>query len=255
MSAPEPARLSETSIPPDTTKPLSEISRLIGVFTNPKQAFADIVQRPQWYVPVILSVLVGLCLIILFAQHVGFDHLIQQSLDQNPRTQSMSAEQRNQAFQMGMSIGRTMAYVSAIAAPPIAVLVIAGVILLITNTMFGAQIRYGQMTAITAYAMLPNLIAALLAIVVMFLRSPEDFDLRNPLAFNLGAALNPDSTPKWLLALGTSLDVFSFWIMALLATGIIVAARKFSWGKAFTAVLIPWVVFLLIKVGWAAIFD
>ena len=255
MSSPEQATIPDPEAPQTTVRPLSEIGRIVGVFASPKQAFQDIVQRPRWYVPVILLVLASLCLITLYAQHVGFARLIQESLDQNPRTQSMTPEQRNQAFQMGMTFGKTMAYVSAIAAPPISILVIAGVLMLITNTMLGSQISYGQMSAIAAYSLLTGLVSIALSIAVMFLRSPEDFDLRNPLAFNLGAAFSPDSTSKWLLSLASSLDLFSFWTMALLATGITVASRKLSWSKAFVAVLVPWAVLVLVKASWAAIFS
>jgi len=239
----------------DSPKPLSEIGRIAGVFASPKPAFADIAARPHFYVPIILVCIASLCLIFLFSQHVGFDRLIQQSLDQNPRTQNMPPEQRERAMQMGMSIGRTMAYVTAVAAPPISVLVIAAVLLFIANSMLGSELRYGQMAAITAYAMLTSLVSVALSIVVMFVRSPEDFDLRNPLAFNVGAFLNADTTPKWLLSLATSIDLFSFWTMALIAIGIVVASRKVSFSKALVAVIIPWAIYVVLKSAGAGIFG
>jgi hypothetical protein len=239
----------------DAPKPLSEFSRLIGVFASPKPAFTDIVARPHFYVPVILVCIASLCLIFCYSQRVGFDRLIQQSLDQNPRTQSMTGEQREQAMKMGLSIGRTMGYVSAVAAPPISVLVIAAVLMFIANSMLGSQLRYGQMAAITAYSMLTGVVSAALAIVVMFVRSPDEFDLRNPLAFNVGAFLNADTTPKWLLSFATSLDLFSFWTMSLIAIGIVVASRKVSFSKALMAVVIPWAIYVVLKSAGAGIFG
>jgi hypothetical protein len=246
-----PQSLPESEAP----KPLSEFNRLLGVFASPKPAFADIVARPRFYVPLILVCLASLCLIACFSQRVGFDRLIQQSLDQNPRTQSMTGEQREQAMKMGLSIGRTMAFVSAVAAPPISVLVIAAVLMFIANSMLGSQLRYGQMAAITAYSMLTGLVSVTLSIIVMFIRSPDEFDLRTPLAFNVGAFLNADTTPKWLLSFATSLDLFSFWTMSLIALGLVAASRKLAFTKALMAVLIPWAIYVVLKSAAAGLFS
>ncbi len=94
----------------------------------------------------------------------------------------------------------------------------------------------------------------MLSIIVLFIKNPDDYDLRNPLAFNIGAFLNADTAPKWLMSLCTSLDVFSFWTMALIAIGLTVAARKLSFGKAFMGVLVPWGIFVLGKTALAALF-
>jgi hypothetical protein len=238
------------------TKPLSEVGRLLGVFTQPGRAFADIVARPRWFVPVILISLASLCLIFLFSQHVGFERLIEQSLEHSSRAQSMTPEQRAQALKTGASIGGIFAYVISVIMPTISVLVTGAVLMFMANAMFGAQITYGEMCAIAAYSYLTGLVSIALSIVIMFIKSPEDFDLRNPLSFNVGFYLNPDTTPKWLVSLGTSLDLFSFWTMALLAIGIAAGSRKkLPWTRALTAVVIPWACFVLVKSGWAAIFG
>ena len=75
--------------------------------------------------------------------------------------------------------------------------------------------------------------------------------MANPLAFNVGAYL-PSETAAWLKTLGSSLDVFSFWIMALIAIGISATARKVSFGKALVGVMIPWGIYVLLRVGAVA---
>jgi Yip1-like protein len=240
---------------PDAPAPLSEISRLTGVFASPKQAFTDIVARPKWFVPVILGCVMGLIFVTLVSQHVGFDRIVQQQLDQNPKTQNMTAEQRAQAVRVGGTVTKVIVYVSAVSVPPLFALIVGGVLMFLANSMLGLQLRYGQMCAISAYASLTGLVSGVLTIVVMFIRSPEDFDIKNPLAFNVGAFLNADSTAKWLMSLATSLDVFSFWTMALLAIGIVAGSRKLSFGKAFMTVLIPWAIYVIGKAGLVGIFS
>jgi hypothetical protein len=251
MSSPEAA--SFTPPPSAEPAPLSEVGRMVGVFTSPKTTFTDIVARPRWYAPVILLCVVGLCFVFLLSQRVGFERIVQQSLDQNPKTQNMPAEQRAQSIKMGTTIGSVFGFVAAVAFPPISVVVVGGVLMFIANSMLGSKLRFGQMCAIAAYAFLVNVVSTILTAIVMLIRSPEDFDVRNPLAFNVGAFLNPDSTAKWLLSLATSLDVFAFWTMALIAIGLMAATRKLTFGKAFVAVLIPWAILVVIKAGFSAI--
>jgi hypothetical protein len=60
-------------------------------------------------------------------------------------------------------------------------------------------------------------------------------------------------TAKPLWALVTSLDLFSFWVVFLLATGFGVACKKAT-GSALWGVVIPWALIVGIKVGWSAMF-
>ena len=92
-----------------------------------------------------------------------------------------------------------------------------------------------------------------MALAVMLLKEPDQFDLQNPVLTNIGAFMDSVSTPKWLYALASSVDVFSLWVMVLMATGLSAAARKISWTTSFMCVLGTWLVYVLLKVGGAAI--
>ena len=134
-------------------------------------------------------------------------------------------------------------------------LIVAGAMLLVCK-MMGTSLRFKQMFAITAYAMLPGLIFTILAIVVMFLKNPDDFNLQNPLFFNIGAMMEPPpNSGKFLYSLASSIDLFTFWMILLLATGISVAARKVTFSKAIVAVAAPWIIWVLVKSAWAGAFG
>ena len=61
--------------------------------------------------------------------------------------------------------------------------------------------------------------------------------------------------PKWLAALGSSLDLIWFWVMALIAIGFAAAnPRKIKMGSAYTIVIGMWLVWVLIKVGLSTMF-
>ena len=235
--------------------PLGEVGRITGVFFDPKKAFADIAARPTWIVPVVLVIIFYLAFMYCFTTHVGWERSMRQAMETNTRMQQMDAQQRETIIQSQIKYAPIGAYVVGSIAIPVVALIVAGVLLLMCK-MMGASLTYRQMFGITAYSMLPGLISSILAIIVVFTKNPEDFNLRNPLAFNLGAFLEPPpGSGKALYALATSIDLFSFWQIALLAVGISVAARKFPFSKALTAVLIPWVVLVIGKAGWAALFG
>ena len=77
------------------------------------------------------------------------------------------------------------------------------------------QLEYSR-RGIVGYGFLPTLVSSLLALLVMYLKPPEDFNIQNPLAFNAGAFMSNDN-PLWLKSLAGSFDLFSFWIMSLMA--------------------------------------
>jgi len=109
------------------------------------------------------------------------------------------------------------------------------------------ELTFQQAFAVTCYAYLPFVLALILAFVVVLIKDPTS--MQNPPMPNLGALLKPKATPAWLMGLATSIGVFPIWVLVLLATGFSAAARGLTWLKAFTWVVVIWVVWLLVKTG------
>lgn len=219
----------------------------MNVFVDPKKAFTDIVARPTWIVPIVLLVLVSLAFTITYTTKIGWDRYFHQIADTNTRMQQMDAQARESAIQMQVKFGPIFGYLFSLIGIPIMALIVGGVVLLVTK-LAGASLKFKQTFAIAAWAMLPGLISSALAIVVMFLKNPEDFNLQNPLAFNLAAFLEPPpNTGKFLYSFAKSFDLFTIWMILLVAVGISVAVRKMPFAKALMLVVVPW--FLLVLVG------
>jgi hypothetical protein len=97
---------------------------------------------------------------------------------------------------------------------------------------------------------------ALLAMAVMFMKPPEDFNLANPLVFNPGAFMDPMTTSKFVYSLASALDLFSLWKLALVAIGLKAAGGKLlSMGGAITAVFLPWAIWTLGAASLAGAFG
>ena len=77
----------------------------------------------------------------------------------------------------------------------------------------------------------------------------------NPIAANL-AAFAPDESAKWLVALGKSFDIFTFWTLILLAVGFAaVNPKKLKGSQTYTIAFGVWAAFVACRVGWAFVFS
>jgi hypothetical protein len=119
----------------------------------------------------------------------------------------------------------------------------------------GISTNFGTAFSITTHAFLTGLVSSPLLILTLFLKPFGTADLENPLASNV-AALLPEESAKWLVALCKSIDLFSFWTLILLAIGFAaVNPKKLKGAKAFTIAFSVWAAFVVCRVGWAFIFS
>jgi len=249
MSSPFP------TFPGEQRPPMSEPGRLTGIFWEPKPVFEDLAARPRWWVPVLLITCLTLVFVFSFSRIVGWDTFLQQEVQNNSRLQQLSLQQQQQIVQQQSRVVGVVSYVGGAVGTVVSLLVVAGALLLMFRMAGATELSFRQAFSITSYSWLPFGLYQVLALVVLQFTRPTDFNLKNPLPFNAGWFLDPARTPAWLVSLGSSLDLFSFWVMALTALGFSVAARKIRYGKAFALVISVWVVYVALKTGWAALFG
>jgi Yip1 domain len=237
-------------------KGLGEGSRLTGVFFEPAKSFADVAARPSFWVPLILVIVVALCFMVLYGQHVGWDRMIRHQIETSSRAAQLSPEQRETQIQMSAKFAPIFGYAGVLLGVPLVTLIWAAVLLGIVKGMMSAQVRLKQVFAIICYASLPGVIMMLLAIAVMFMKPPEDFNMQNPLVFNPGAFMDPTTTSKFLYSLASALDLFTLWKLVLIGIGLKAAGGKqLSMGGAMTAVFLPWVIWVLGAASLAGLFS
>ena len=232
---------------------MSEWSRLLGVFFEPGKTFADIAERPRWLVPLLIGILSAVLLIYLFNRHVGWESSLQRAMDNNRFVQQLPPDQRQIAFDRQLRLMPVFSYLGAILGFPITLLLAAGLATVIIRGLLGTPIRFVQAFAAMAYAFLPRVIYAGLSISVMFLKTPDEFDLQNAFASNPGAFMDPQKSSRFLYTVASQLDVFSIWVILLAAVGLKAAGgKRLSFGGALFAVVLPWAVYVLIRGGLAA---
>lgn len=239
---------------PEPQQPVNHFGRIIGVFFSPGATFADIARSPSWILPVILMMVLGAGVAFVMNQKVDWRDVAAKRIEESPRAANLSPEQKEQQIAMSAKISPGIAWGIGICWPILQALIVAAVMLLAYNLIGGAGARFGTSMGIVAHAYFPWILYSLLFILILYLKTPGTVDLENPVATNMGAFL-PESTPKALMSLAKSIDIFSIWTMFLVSLGFAAVNPKKLKGKALGIVITVWVVYVLIKVGGAWIFS
>jgi hypothetical protein len=246
--------------PEPTPVGMSALSRIVGVFFEPGTTFADIGKRPTWFLPLLLSILAAVAFYSTYGQKIGWPRAMQQQIATNPKVaqqiEQIPAEQRDAQLALRAKFMGIAYQASPVVMMPIVTLISAAILLGLT-AMMSAGLRYKQVFAIVCFAGMPMVLKFLLSIVVVFLKNPDDFNLMNPLAFNIAAFMDPINSSKFLYTFALAFDAFAIWTMILTAIGLSAAAgrKKLSFGGALFATATPWVVFVGIGATVAQIFS
>jgi Yip1 domain len=234
---------------------ISPLGRVIGVFFSPKATFEDIVRKPGWLLPVGISLILGLLVSIAINQRVNWRDFMNQQIDKSPQAAQLSAEQRQQRVEAGAKFAPISTYIFGTIGPLIAALLVSLIMWGAYSLLGGISTNFTTAFSVTAHGFLTSLVSSPLFILILYLKPYGTADLDNPLAANL-AALLPEDSAKWLLALAKSLDIFVFWTLILLAIGFAaVNPKKLKGAKSFTIALTVWAVYVVCRVGWAFIFS
>lgn len=247
-----------TAVSPDAPQPQAQISafgRAFGVLFSPGKTFEDIVRKPSWVVPVLLSTILSIAATSVMNQRVNWREFISQQMDKSPRAAQLTAEQKQQQAEAAAKITVPVVYAFGVVGPVLLALFYALVFWGAYSLMGGISTNFSTAFAIAAHAFMTGLISAPLLILVLFLKDPSAIDPNNPLASNI-AAVFPEDSPQWLVALGKSFDVFTFWTLVLLAIGFAaVNPKKLKGAKPYVVAFSVWAVYVVLRVGWNFIFS
>jgi len=231
---------------------------LSSIFFEPAETFTALRERPRFLVVGLILVAMTVLVSVLVFQRVGFEEFMRDQIENSPRTEQMTPEQKEQAIAMQTGpVGKALVYGTLLIGSVIAICGGAALYLLGVMLM-GGRLSYRQALSVWVYSSFPPaVLATLVSIVTLYLKSPDDIDLNRPgggiLQSNLGLLLGPDSSPALAALLG-SFDLFAFYGLFLAAVGLRRVGRISS-GSAWAVVIGLWLLLVLSRVGWAAMFG
>ncbi len=218
-------------------------SRLSGTLLSPVVTFRDIAQRPGWVLPILISTILSLAYTFEIGHHVGWERLIQYRIEHSSYA-SLPAGEQEALIQQQLPLTVLMGYLYSSIGTALEVLIVAGVLYVL---FANGRLRFKQAFSIVSYAFLPGAFAALIGAVVIAVKRPEDIDPDRVLFFNAGAFVQSSSVPGWLSTILSSLDLFSAWMLLLVAIGFWVASRSKSFSFSFAKVLVAWMLWIGVR--------
>jgi hypothetical protein len=247
-----------TAVSPEAPEPQGQISafgRAFGVLFAPQKTFEDIVRKPGWIVPLLISTILGVAVSYTLVQRVNWREFISQQMEKSPQAAQLTPEQKEQRVEMGAKFTTPSIYAFGVLGPTIIALIYALVFWGAYSLMGGISTNFSTAFSIVMHAFMTGIVSAPLLVLVLFLKDPSAIDPNNPLASNI-AAVFPDDSPQWLVALGKSIDVFTFWTLILIAIGFAaVNPKKLKGAKPYTIAFSLWAVYVVCRVGWNFIFS
>lgn len=235
---------------------LSQAERVIDTFIAPTKTFTDIRRSASWWLPWLLSAIIGAAMVYTVDKKVGMEKVVENQIQLSPkaaaRMDQLPPDKRADAMEKQANITRDFSYSFSVLT--LVILAIMAAVLLATFKFgFGAQVTFGQAFAISNYAWLPGCIKALLVILTVSISGGENFVFQNPLASNLGAFVDPNSS-HFLYSVASSIDVFNIWILVLTGIGYQCVTRL-KRGTCMGVVFGWWVVVTLVAGALSSLFS
>jgi hypothetical protein len=219
---------------------------LADLFFAPQPAFASRLVRARFWLPVVAWTLLSFLLMTVWVLKMDMIEFL-----------------RNQAAVTGkpfvappeaaMAIIKGVIWVMGALGAPVFWLIASAVYLLIFRAFMGTGVTFRQSLTVVAWSFLcVSLVSVPLLLGVMALKG--EWNMAPQQVFQTSAAilLDQSTTAKPLYALASSLDLFPLWTLFLLMSGFAVATKR-SLGQVALGVLGPWVLMVLLSVGWAAL--
>ena len=252
--------------PPPPPQPVSDTTgaasmstgqTLTGIFFEPGRVFESLRERPRFLVAGIICTIALLTFTTLFFQRVGFERMVTEAIESSPRAEQMTPEQKEQAIRIQTGpVVKAIYYASPIIVVAL-IIAVGAALYLLGSMLMGRQLRYRQALSVWTYSSMPPIvISMLLNIVLLFLKSPDDYDIvrasrRGLVQANLGLLIDAKAAP----VMGTflsSLDVFAFYGLFLAALGL-KKVGKMSSGAAWGIVLTIWIIGVIVRCAFAGI--
>ncbi len=229
----------------------SSLSRVVNVLFSPTTTFEAIRRRPTWLVALVILVVLGLAGAYLVTGKMDIEEVVRESVADSGR--QLSEDQLEQAIALQEKLLPVFAIAGPLVIFPVACLLMA-LLFWVALRLLGGEMTYQTSFSTTVHGLMPNAVSSLLTLPVVMSRgalSYEEVRSGSVLASNLGffASEETSTAVRTLLA---GIDVFTIWALILLIIGLAVTAGV-SRAKAAAVVIGLWAVYLLFKVGAAAI--
>lgn len=228
------------------------MSHLINIFLEPAKVFADLKEKPSFWLPLLLLAVLGAVSTTAYFLTVDPDWFSDHQVAQMQAQRDMSAAEVEQAKQF-MPGARASAYFAG----PMVVLfmgvvfAVMALYYLLAGKVTGNQVGFRRGLSLAAWSSMPMVLGNLVVLGAIFTSSNqtsfESLQLLNVDPLLVQLPLDHD----WLM-LARSFSLLNFWVWFLAALGWKTWFRT-GWGQAVTVAVLPSLVIYGVMALFAAL--
>ena len=226
----------------DTEPQMSEAATLGNIFIEPGRTFEDLRRKPRFIMAMLITIVLTTAFAFTLYYKVGDENMKRfaiEQIDKSPQAQNMSAEQKDSAIKLQMTIMTVVRY-----ALPVLILIgtaIGGLIYWLGGKAFGGTGNYLHGLSAWVYSSFPPTVIAVIAnMIILAFKSVDDIDIatsqRGLVQANFGMFLDGKSMPV-LTTLISFFDLFAIWGWILASIGL-QKTNKISSGSAWAITII-----------------
>jgi len=215
---------------------------MLNVFFSPTQAFTRLKDKPSWWLPLLITVLVTLVVTVVSTRYFDWETQRQRVIEQL-ESRNMTPEQIEQAtaqmekFWSSPIMRFGMPVASALVMQLAAVFVLA-LIYNLAMPLLGSTGNYLRSLSVVCLASLVSIPAGIVKVLLVLLKRSAEVSTSLLLAA-------PNLKSGFLQVLFSRVDPFAFWQLILMALGLKVVF-DLKGPKSYLMVFIVWLAFTLI---------
>ncbi len=224
---------AEAATAPAPPSPL--LRRIANVFVAPGELARDLDREDApWGGPLMIGIVLTVAVTVLFNLLTPLDTML--DLMRATFIEKGQAVPPDEMLTKMAKMNTVMAPIGAVILQPIMMLLMAGVMTLVFSVLMGGNAKFRQYLAITTHAFLVATLGALLVLPLMLVK-------KAPVSLSL-ALLAPNLDHSGFpYALLKGFDVFSIWMLIVVAICIAYANRRKSWIPTFAIAMTLYLAF------------
>jgi hypothetical protein len=236
---------SPAAAPEVEAKPQSFFSRLSGVIFSPSETFVEIGRAPRVLIPLLCLALLGAAVRFVVVNRYGYENMMRKTMELQfgamekfgapPAVIEQARTQAEEQLKPEKLARRKMwDTASSTIGFPLIVLIVTGIFKLF-SLILGAKNRFkGVLSAVSFAYLAVGIVYFVIVTISVYLKNPEDIDVFNPVASNIGALMTMAGvgSSKFLTGLASWIDIFGIWRIALLSIGCAAVTTKMKAGVA-----------------------
>ena len=248
----------------DAPEKMSAPATLVGIFFEPTRVFRNLRAHPQWLAAILLVGVINAAYTAAFYKRLGPERIVNFTYDAlaegpiKPPPEQMAESRQADLEKESSTTGKIGKAIGDVVKEFFGVAFVAAICLL-GVLAFGGRMHYWQAFAVMAYVGVPiAIIQKLVSFIVLYLKAPEDIHPllgQESLVYdNLGLLVSSKEHPVIFSFLATFGVIIAYRIW-LTGTGLREGGYKVSSTAAWGVTITLLVLFMLFRMGAAAIFP